>query len=109
MRVKFVKRFLQKMPKGHDGQNKTERYEGIACTKANDHQRTGDQLDKRYRDAHRPQRPDRQECVRVRQKIFAGVFEPANLKNLEYTGHEEDRPQDEARQQYRPTSTYAIA
>lgn len=93
--AEVVERVVQKMAEGDNDEDATERDERIARPQTKDDKRAGDQLNERNSDADRPKRPDRQECVVERQKIFSGMLEWPQLKNFHHTGHEEDKAENE--------------
>ena len=89
--MKLVKGFFEKMAERDDYQNTAEGNERIASSKADDYQRTGNQLNYWDDSANRPERPRWQERVGVRlDEILSRVAERSHLKDLVHTGHEED-------------------
>jgi hypothetical protein len=95
-------RIVQKMAKGDDDQDATERDERAARAQANNDERAGNQFNERNGKADRPERPSRQKCVIEGQKIFSGVLEWTHLKNFHYASHEEDEAENEASEEESP-------
>jgi hypothetical protein len=104
MGAEVEERVVQEMAEGDDDQHATKRDERVARTQAEDDQRAGDEFDERNGNADEPQRPDRQEGVSVRQKIFSHVLERSELKDFHDTGHEEDEAQYEPGEEQRPSA-----
>ena len=105
MAAKTVKRVVQKMAEGDHNQNATEGNECVASAQANNDKRAGNQLNERDGDAGGPQGPNRQKCVAEGQKIFSGVLERSQLKNLHNTGHEKDEAENKTGEKQRPCAT----
>jgi len=102
--AEIVKRVVQKMAEGDDDQDAAERDQRVTCTQAEDDERAGDEFDEWNGDADCPERPDRQECVGERQKIFSRVLERAELKYFHHSGHEEDEAENQAGEEQCPSA-----
>src|SRR6185369_12767722 len=90
------------MSKSDDCKNEAQRHQRLTNTKPEYDQRAGNQLDERNHHAHGPKRPNRQKRVGEGQKVFAGVIEWSELKNLHDPGHEENQTKNQARKQNGP-------
>jgi hypothetical protein len=90
---------MQKMAESHDNQDAAERDERVACAQSKYDEQAGNQFDERDKHANKPERPERQESVGERQKIFSRVLKRSQLKDLHHTGHEKDQAENEAREE----------
>jgi hypothetical protein len=102
MAAEIEQRVAQKMAEGDDDEHRAEDDKRIARAQSEKNERARDEFDERNRDARHPERPDRQEGVGERQKIFSGMLERAKLKNLHHAGHEKDQTEHQTCKENRP-------
>jgi hypothetical protein len=100
--AEVVKRVVQKMAEGDNGQDAAERDKPVARTQANNDKRAANQFNEGNGNADSPERPHGEKGVAKWQKIFSGVLKRAKLKNFHDAGHEEDQAENEAGEEESP-------
>src|SRR5882672_6342344 len=92
------------MAEGDDDQDEAEADKRFAYPQTNDQQPAGHEFDKRNGCSCCPKRPNGKKGVGKRKEVFARVVKRPQLKDLIHSGHEEDKTQHFAREEYRPAS-----
>ena len=100
--AEIEERVVQEMAKGHDDQDAAEGDQRVARAQTENEERAGDEFDKWNNDTGGPKRPDRQEGVAEREKIFSRMLKRAHLKNFHDAGHEKDEAEDKTSEEQSP-------
>src|SRR4030095_3211818 len=76
MAAEIEQRVAQKMAEGDDDEHRAEDDKRIARAQSEKNERARDEFDERNRDARHPERPDRQEGVGGKEKIYLCTLTP---------------------------------
>lgn len=102
MAAEIEERVVQEMAKRHDDQDAAKGDERVARAKAENEERAGDEFDKWNGDTDSPKRPDWEERVAEREKIFSRVLDRTHLKNFHDAGHEKNETEHKTSEQQSP-------